>query len=290
MIYYIATYPRSGNSWLQSFIGNNLGRIVTDIYHKPKDDSLCSSDITSAAYDINNLFRTYQNPYEPATHYRALIDGFGTIWNETLRRQVANMDEIFFIKTHEKPYSSYFYGEYVIQVVRHPGACLWSYYHFFRDIVDDHIITLTDIILGRVQFGCWSAYHQAWNETIPHLNDRFLRTKYEQLAGQELSFCHQLATFVGLPILSEEIHPFEHYQQIDPKYFRHGKTSGWEDYYSPKELELLQQRHGQMMSLLAYPTMIRAKKADPPLTIVPTEKPKKNISLILKQLSILQQV
>ncbi|OQW93422.1 MAG: hypothetical protein BWK79_11200, partial [Beggiatoa sp. IS2] len=277
MIYYIATYPRSGNSWLQGLIANQLGRSITNIYGastdtQPKNDKSGYKfkkifptdvilDMASIVANINNLFYSYQNLYEPTVHYRALRPGFGTFWNDTLRQQLAEMDEVFFIKTHEKPYPSYFPGEYVIQIIRHPGACLWSYYHFLRDINNVYHNTLTDLIMGKAGFGCWSAYHQAWNEMIPHLDNKFLRVKYEQLTGHELAFCQRLADFTQLPILSKEIKPFEHYQQGNPKFFRHGKVSGWEDHYSPEQLELLWQQHGQMMSLLDYPAMVIAKKA-----------------------------
>lgn len=166
------------------------------------------------------------------------------------RRELADRPEVVFVKTHP-PYEQYFPGEGVIQPVRHPGASLWSYYHYLRD-VRDLPVTLEGTINGDYDFGDWSNYHAAWNDAAEALDGRLLRVHYEQLFGNELDFCEQLSEFTGLPLLSRALKPFVFYQRKVPKIARSGRADEWQQHYSDQQMALLHQRHAQQMAQLGY--------------------------------------
>lgn len=274
MIYYIASYPRSGNSWIISLIANNFSRITTDIHSRQPD----ANAFNRLAGNIKKLYNIdlklpigipRKRPelgelaeklflYETTRHseifrYTGLIGGCQNLLTEENRSRLAADKDFFFLKTHLPPYDSYFPGEYVIQIIRNPGACFWSYYNFLKDVIHTHK-SLTDIVNGNVGFGSWSDYHESWFQFVEKLGDHYLRLNYEKIVGAELSCCRNLSKFMNIPMLSEDIKPFDHYHEILPHLMRQGKATGWEQYYSKDQLNLLWQKHGGMMTLLGYAT------------------------------------
>ena len=143
MIVYIASYPRSGNSWLQNLIGNQFKRLPVDIHHKVDDPNTLEQWTISAKrrynIDIYPLDQMGDIRYDELSNWivnykcaeeqlcKCVLPGCMELLNNTeIRKLLSSDQETYFLKTHLSPYSDYMPGEYVIQVVRNSGACLWS--------------------------------------------------------------------------------------------------------------------------------------------------------------------
>jgi hypothetical protein len=273
MIYYIASYPRSGNTWVRNLIMNQFGYLSSPIHGEyPKDFALDKWQISEedASYysleipEENDLFglkpddpmyrrlARFTPPDGKNLTHRLLLPGFKTLFlDRSIRKRLANEPETYLVKTHSAPYPEYLQGEFVIQIVRHPGATLWSYFNFLKDFRNSNA-DLTEIVAGKIGFGHWGRYHTLWQIAAQKLNERYVLQKYENLIGHELEFCNRLSLFLHLPIISEELKPFEYYHARNPLFARAGKLSGWEVHYTKEQLELLEKEHGQQMVVLGY--------------------------------------
>ncbi|MDH5505839.1 MAG: sulfotransferase domain-containing protein [Anaerolineae bacterium] len=272
MIFYIASYPRSGNTWVRGFIGSQFGRLPAAVHGPRRNGRRLEEWVhwASVAYNLRvtypitgelasildidlpqHWFAAYWFEGEKDNPHFTLVPGFETDLSDGVRQKLCTSQEKLFFKTHSRPFPHYFPGEFVIQVVRHPGASLWSYYNFMCDIRGSDL-TLDDIILGKVNFGRWDDYHLAWTKSSKILGSRYLQVKYEDLFGQELAFCQRLSEFLGLPIINDVFKSFEESKKMRPLLAREGKPTGWHSHYSPVQLDALFQEHGNLMKILGY--------------------------------------
>jgi hypothetical protein len=271
MIFYIASYPRSGNSWVKGLITHQFGMMTTTIHRPPKN----GESFKAWAADLKRIYNVHvEMPRHDHQVVRSvdllkdwiiaydfdngkildrhsIIAGSIGIFSAEVRKVLASDQELFFMKTHLHPYETYFDGEYVIQPIRHPGATLWSYFNFFQQVKKKDV-SLLEVIAGSHGFGDWSIYHEKWNQTAAVLGDRMLRVKYEDLHVDEIGFIGKLQSFLNLPVIDPHPKPFSHYQTVKPKLARSGKISEWLDHYSQQALDLLAQRHGRMMKHFSY--------------------------------------
>lgn len=275
MIFYIASYPRSGNSWVDRLVANQFKRLTSSAHGPPRRPAKMDEWIN----DMEDLYqirirlpsKTSETEWfllyecEDGSFHRRMVNGCQYILSEAeSRRQLALEDEQYFVKTHFRPYEVYSAGENVIQIVRNPGAAVWSYYNFFHDIRGLNV-SLSDIILGKAGFGSWSEYHREWLAAADRLGSSYLRVRYEDLFDKELAFCDRLEAFTSLPIKSRELKPFEYYHARRPLHTRKGMPSGWERHYSVAQLELLWQEHGEIMVVFGYPEPDYSKGLTDPL-------------------------
>jgi len=270
MITYLASHPRSGNFWLQNLIGNQFKRLTTDIHHGINDPNILEhwTADNKKHYNIDvypldmgqrtkygklsNWMVSYKSPEEEQFHKGILPGRLKLLNSVRVRNILANDQETYFLKTHFYPHSKYLDGEYAIQIVRNPGASLWSHYKFKRDLMKEYEEDLSHLIHGDSVFGSWSRYHFQWAEAAKKLGSRYLILRYEDLFGNELEFCKRLQSFLDLHILSSELQSFDFYHKLLPTLTREGKADGWEKNYSKDQLKLLWSLHHDMMHRFGY--------------------------------------
>jgi hypothetical protein len=273
MIYYISSYPRSGNAWVRNLIKHQFGFLSTSvhgdgtdgeqlkIWYENKSEIKQYQIITPKKKDLyglvesNPLYRrmaSFVPPDGKKIKHRTLLPGLKTLFLDgSIRKQLASESETYFIKTHFLPYDEYFPGEYIVHIIRNAGACLWSYYRFRKDVLAKPV-TLDNIVLGNVAFGHWGKYESQWALTADKLGVNFLLVKFESLLNNELAFCEKIAPFLQLPVISTDIKPFEFFHQQRPNLARAGKASGWEVNYSKAQLAALWKEHGETMARFSY--------------------------------------
>lgn len=267
MIIYLASYPRSGNFWLQSIIANQFGFLTCNIhptdtlsieklrkrseqYYDIEVISIADPEFMSGLKIPPGCFFNYQ---VKGLERNGLRTGFGRILiNTEVRKRLAAADEHYFVKTHHPPHQQYFTGEKVVQIIRNPGAVLWSYYNFTRDIENNNDNSLVDFINGNVGYGSWTEYHRNWRTTADRLNNKHLLLAYEDIDADAMSACERLSLFIGQPVLRRESKSFEYYHKLRPALARTGRASGWETHYSQPELTTLWTEHGEMMQAFGY--------------------------------------
>jgi hypothetical protein len=161
-------------------------------------------------------------------------------------------ENYFFLKSHYGPEVKYFSGEYIIQIVRHPGAVFTSYQRFLGRI-RKRSTTLDQVICGSGPFGSWSQWHQQWDLCAEKLTGQFLRLRYEDVLNDASQACDQIKDLIHLDYNPDNPLPtFEDLHLQNPDYFHMGKSAGWEACYTSEELELLLRHHSTMMEKLGY--------------------------------------
>ena len=270
MIIYIASYPRSGNSWIQRLIYDQFNRLSSSVYpiaNYPPVHLQQQWNIKPQPYPPLNWYGLQKsgliwhqniavchNYNQPQNLHRFILPGCLDFLSETRRRKLAKESDIFVIKTHELPYQQYFPGEKIIQPIRHPGAVCWSYYNLIAatKTPTESATKLIDVIQGRVLFGSWSGYHQQWLAVANDLGDNYLPIYYEWLAEHQLDCCQGLEKFMGIPYLDKPLVEFSQLQKMNPISKREGKAVGWEKNYTDQQLNLLYICHGETMKQFKY--------------------------------------
>lgn len=248
MLIYLASYPRSGNRWSQQILKHYFGLRFYSVYGVEARTTLLKQfggGLPTTSYADNATFLM------PA-----------------LRQRIAASPDIFIVKTHELPFDQFFTGEQVIHIVRHPGAALWSYLHFLRD-VDGVQADLEGIIRGYYGFGSWSVHTQQWLNAGRALGQGYMRYSYEQLHQSEAAVAANLATFLNRPPCQPfgSLPGFEYYHQQSPHLARRGSLDEWQVHFAPAQHRLLLTVHGPTMQELGYamvlPSMVVAAAPDP---------------------------
>lgn len=91
---------------------------------------------------------------DPTERFRILRPLRHHQFTEEMRAAFSQDATRFFIKSHHPPWKEYLDGEYVVQIVRHPGPTIWSYYRYLhRHGLRNKLtlgVTLDDVIDGNV--------------------------------------------------------------------------------------------------------------------------------------------
>ena len=125
MLIYLSSYPRSGNTWVRNLLRHYFGYRSASVYPEPQG----APNLEVRPDGSCEVFSFYELTAIPGSRLPMLVNNCGQILSEDLRRQLGASDERFFLKTHELPFGSYVPGEYVVHLVREPGAVCWSYYN-----------------------------------------------------------------------------------------------------------------------------------------------------------------
>ena len=294
VIVYLSSYPRSGNFWLITIVANILGVLPVDIhlyYDKPVEMEEYSSS-TYKSYgiqvelfpalrplrvdELRSLLVLYR--HELSSHFHVGLKQGGLesiVQRKAIREALAADEEVYFLKTHLLPYEKYFPGEKVVQIVRHPGASIWSYYLFLnrnfqpryslKDVLTGSVpfrlflntnfqprYSLEDVLTGRVPFGAWSDYHQKWLNAVSSLGNQYFRLSYEGLFGHEEDYGRKIGEWLGLPVLGKSVPSFSYFQSLSSHLVRKGDPDDWKLHFSDEQMTMLFETHGNTMKLLGY--------------------------------------
>jgi hypothetical protein len=204
------------------------------------------------------MFSYYEVTHTPGVIRPMLANGCGPLLSPEFRGQLAESQERFFLKTHEPPFEAYWPGEYVVHLVREPGAVFWSYYNYLRknEIRHAESLTLDAVIAGQVPLGSWSEHSRAWLATRAAMEQRFLLCSYEELSEQETRVCDIIAGFSGLsyPKNIKPLPPLEHWHKQAPNLYRKQPVAEWGSHFSAEQLDRIAKDHGGVMRQLGYDT------------------------------------
>lgn len=231
MLVYLASYPRSGNTWTRELLEHYFQHPTGSIY------------VAKTRVELTERYGAgLVIPQHPA--------GFLT---RELRQRMAEDDRVLLLKTHALPFGEYFAGEKVIHIVRHPGAALWSYQHYLRD-ERLQAVELDGLLRGYYGFGSWSQHTEQWLGVATALGPDYFRFTYEGLHEGEEGYCTGVARLTGLPICQPlgSFPPFEHWHALRPTLARSGKRDEWQANFTERQHRLLLELHGPTMGKLGY--------------------------------------
>lgn len=276
-ILWIASYPKSGNTWTRAFL-NNLLKIIADDGDAPQNINQMSE---YTVWDIA------AKPYE--RHLGKLVAEADR--NEIARIRPAVQAEIAertaglaMVKTHHAlvsdrgvPAINFAVTSGAIYVVRNPLDVAISYAHHLGADIDHAIEQMalrnketetTDKTVYEI-YGSWSQHVESWTRK-PHRAIHVMRYE-DMLADPMTAFgalarhlllspsAEQLTTAIGRSSFAtlkqqEEDEGYREKPDSAERFFREGRAGQWRDRLSPRQVRAIVTSHHQQMHRFGYLT------------------------------------
>jgi Sulfotransferase domain len=275
-IVWIASYPKSGNTWIRAFL-HNLVRLRTG------EDG--EQDINEMArfstWDLDKKRYAKFLGFEPdnAAHRSEIA-----ATRHAVHRQIADsIDGLLFIKTHnclvmDRGHSTINFDVTAgaIYVVRNPLDVAISYAHHSGVTVDDAIARMavtdaetagSDSAVYEVH-GSWSQHVWSWTRN-PHRALHVVR--YEDLLAdtqnafaamarhllldstrRRLAKAIEQSSFARLQAQEREKGFRERPASADQNFFREGRAGQWKDVLTPAQIDRVVRDHGEQMRRFGY--------------------------------------
>lgn len=268
-IIWIASYCKSGNTWVRCLIASLLSNGIT-----PDLDQLgktCTSGASRAwIEDILNISTEDLTPTE-LTCMRL----------EAYRQQQLKNASVCYLKIHDQFDTELFQPEFtagIIYIVRDPRDIAPSLAHHMNIPLDEAIQSMSFIDYGLSCsikrywpqtpqiMGSWSSHVNSW---LNQKESPLLLLRYEDLCANPEDQITRLAEFLGLKqdasVCNQVAHAcrFEALQQAEPadfdekpihmeRFFRQGKAGGWREALTQQQINRIVANHGETMIRLGY--------------------------------------
>ena len=271
-IIWLASYPKSGNTWLRVFI-ENLFRNTTE------------------PAEINNLGIVRNNDNAPNL-YQDVIDQdiFGMTDSElhqyrgVIQSRLAAGTESVFVKTHNalqnfegRPLIYLEHTAGAVYLLRNPFDMVISFSDHYRISYDDaieaiaspsHRVKTTNQGIFQILAG-WSNHYRTWHN-VNNLNPLLIR--YEDMVRSPVKSFGRFMQFLGLPKNEERLKRairnssfdevskqelksgFSERSRPDQKFFRSGKVGGYKSLLSDSQIGKIIDGHGELLFEKGYIT------------------------------------
>ena len=225
MIIWLASYPRSGNTFLRILIKRFFGSDTYSIYN----DREIGADAGLA--DL-----TGHRPLDKSM----AESGFDL---ESLRSD----ERLFFLKTHEQDKRLVEPEDKIIYVVRDGREAVLSFQRYLLKFHGVHA-PLSALLLGlRFPGVTWGEHVRNW---IAGGADKLLLLKFEELISQPQTAVESIARFLQIPFAEAEIPTFDELNATNPAFFSRGQTQSFKKELEPaNELVLMLSGATQLDSL-----------------------------------------
>ncbi|MGB5091784.1 MAG: sulfotransferase domain-containing protein [Parvibaculum sp.] len=268
---WLASYPKSGNTWLRSFF-HNLLRNTQEPHDINEIDNFCLGESYIKWYERHtDKPMSELSPAEMARLRPLVHRDFTKVFPDSV-----------FVKTHN------YLGEWCgvpihnmdvtaggIYVVRNPLDVTLSMTHHFGLSVEDAIERLgndksaTGLTADHMPelHSSWSAHVKSWTQ-IP--NPQLLVLRYEDLMLQPVKYFGSVAAFLGLRPSQERLERavrnssfdalkaqeeksgFKEKSKHAKAFFREGKSDQWRDHLTPDQVRAIVSRHREQMARFRY--------------------------------------
>lgn len=229
MIIWLASYPRSGNTYFRILLNHFYGIPTYSFYPDTK--------------------------FAAKPEVRELV---GHLPKPASLTEMANAEDVYFIKTHELPQDQF----PAIYLVRDGRDVLLSYAWYILTIENPGTIftpedfwkILHNLIFDDGYFGGWGRHVLCWSQrqaptAIIKFEHLVLASKPSVIirqAFEHINYTFPEKTTTGLPPTFEELH------QLHPTFFRQGQIGGWQT-EMPRELhKLFWEKYGHTMHQMRY--------------------------------------
>ncbi|SDB41705.1 sulfotransferase domain-containing protein [Bauldia litoralis] len=274
-IVWIASYPRSGNTWTRAFI-NGLTRIMED----PDAEDIDLGSVSQ--WSVSERLLTRYTPFlgKPAT--AATPAEIAAVRPRVQASIAAAAPGIVFVKTHNAngkdfgvPLINKAASAGAIYIVRNPLDVAISYAAFSNASIDEAIKTMATEGWGiqstaesaRVISGSWSQNVASWTD---HPNPAVLAVRYEDMLDRPDSTFARIARHIRLKPNNSQIRravamtDFDRLRAGEEKsgfaekpntadtFFRAGRAGQWQETLSPEQVATIVADHGRMMARFDY--------------------------------------
>ena len=271
-IIWLASYPKSGNTWMRAFLANVLSDsqrpiLINDLPNHILGDGFVHHYESFSGRKVDDLSDEEIAALRPKVH-----EWFA-----------ASRGKDVFVKTHSMigtiagtPLISPGATAGAIYIVRNPFDVAISFSHHFQIDLQRAVDSLceqnyylpgTDQLM--VQFlGSWSRHINGWTKA-PGLQLHLVR--YEDMVQKPLKAFGQVVEFLQLPIRRDHLRraiEFSSFRELakqedtedfvesrpdsDVKFFRAGRVGSWRDQLSEAQVRQLIDAHGETMRRMGY--------------------------------------
>jgi len=275
-ILWLASYPKSGNTWTRTFLHNLFGILEgrDEAYDINKINEFTTWDIRLAAYQRHM-------DVVPTNETRELIAAA----RPKVQVDIANATQgLAIVKTHHAlvddrghPTINFRVTAGAVYVVRNPLDVAVSFSHHMSASIDtaiDHMATkgyetpVTERSVYEV-YGSWSEHVQSWTRR-PHRAIHIMR--YEDMLSDAEGTFGKLTRFLLMtPTLDQlrkaiELSSFKRLQEQEAehgfrekpakaeKFFREGRAGQWREVLTRRQIRKIVQTHHKQMSRFGYLT------------------------------------
>ena len=269
-ILWLASYPKSGNTWLRVFI-ENLFRNSTEPAQINDLKVVRHSDNTYALFE--------QVSGRPV---RGMSDSEIHRLREPVQKYLASQPETAFVKTHNalmlhegRPLIDLESTAGAVYLLRNPFDLVVSFADHYRISHDDaieafasphHHTKTTEQGIFQI-LGGWTNHYRSWFE-VNNFNPLFIR--YEDMIRDPVKSFGRFMRFLGLPknperlkrairnssfgvVERQERHAgFKERSHVDQKFFRSGKVGGYRDILDERQIGRIIDAHGELLLEKGY--------------------------------------
>ncbi len=269
-IYWIASYPKSGNTWIRSFLHH--------LVSYPASANI--NDLQSFAPDEANVI-AYDRFLTKSGPERTLRD-YAAVRPQVQAGMASLVPGFVFVKTHHRlgihlgtPTINMAVTAGAIYVVRNPLDVVVSYSEFLQTGIDAAIDTMQES--GYMFAGMKNGPYQvcgSWNENVSSWtdkqHDRLHVVRYEDMLDMPFETFSGITRFLQLDAADEQISGaiegasfrqlqaqeaqlgFQERPNVTKKFFRVGEKDQWRTRLSREQIERIVDANGPLMQRFGY--------------------------------------
>lgn len=270
-IIWLASYPKSGNTWTRIFLANYLMNAkepvpINEVHRIGMGDSIAKTYhmVAGRQIDTTNIELTLG------------------LRDKVMRGIVGNNADVNFVKTHNirkvargVPLIPESYTKSAIYILRNPLDMVLSYARHYSASVEDAVMRIGREDNGNApddktvaQFlGTWSDHVDSWTKSVPF---PVLTIRYEDLLDDPEKYFSKVLEHIGVPVdkerlaravefssfktlaAQEEEKGFVEKPQSAEKFFSKGQSGQWKDDLSEELIQQVKRDHGNVMKRFGY--------------------------------------
>lgn len=223
MLVWVASYPRSGNTFLRVLLKHLYGHSTYSVYGDPVLREMGADEAVG--------HETLMTPID----------------------ELKTSEEIVFVKTHELPDDD----SPALYLVRDGRDAVVSHARYRLSFVKpinlpgggDFKAVLKDVITNEEHFGGWGRHVTSWTK-----RGNLSTVRFEDLVADPIATLARGVDDLGLSLerIAGEAPSFEELHSKWPRFFRKGQSGSWREEMPWRLHRIFWKRHGHAMRLLGY--------------------------------------
>lgn len=224
MIVWLASYPRSGNTFCRAVLNHYFDKRSYSIYGD-RVDIASNTELTELVGHEDGDLQTLD------------LDAL---------RQSA---DLFFIKTHNVPSLTQSDEDVVFYIVRDGRDACTSHHAYIKNIVGRKDTALEQVLCGDGAAVLWGEHVLRWYQAKTERSHVF---RFEEITVDPDAFADRLADILGLERSQKPFPKFETFKNALPAFFGTGRVGAHREAFSAKDLVTFELYHGTALRLAGY--------------------------------------
>jgi hypothetical protein len=225
MIIWLASYPRSGNTFIRTILNHAFNVKTYSIYNDKWD--IAADEATTELVGHQILPQNF----------------------DFNKARVSK--DLYFIKTHDH-YKKDFENDKVIYIHRDGRESTVSFYYYLVNFIGIKLNYL-ELINGYHKFGSWGDHYISW---ISNKNLDILLLSFKESIQKPVETINQISKFIGLVPVNYEVPGFEKLHSVNPSFFRSGKVDSFKKELSDYEQKYFWLVNRRVMMEIGYSDQI----------------------------------